>query len=358
MPISPPFVPGAGDATTPPRAPGLDHAAVSAWLEAALPELEPPVRLTSIGHGRSNLTYRIDDASGAAWVLRRPPLGPLLASAHDMEREHRILECLARAGAAVPRPRAICTDPEVTGAAFFVMDLVEGLVLDQVLVASSLSEDARRASGHSLMRTLADLHAIDVDAAGLGDLGRRSAYAGRQLRRWRGQWRSSGTADDVRIERVAARLEASIPEQRETTLVHGDYRLDNVIVDERGAVHAVLDWELSTLGDPLADLGMLVAYTPTAPSEVLPIQEGVELLPGFSTVDQLVETYAAASGRSLEALGFWVALAYWKIAIILQGVHHRWLNDPANGGEAAGQLASTVSWLARRAEEGAWTTGR
>jgi aminoglycoside phosphotransferase (APT) family kinase protein len=332
-------------------APRLDADKVTAWLQAQLPEpVRPPLRFAPIGHGRSNLTFRVDAADGRSWVLRRPPLGPLLASAHDMRREHRVLDRLAAAGAPVPAPLALCTDHGVTGADFYVMEHVEGAVVHTRAAAERLDPAARHAAGLSLMATLARLHAFDVDAIGLGDLGSRESYAERQLRRWGRQWELSKTTENPRLERVADRLAAAVPPQDEVALVHGDFRLDNVVVDDAGAIRAVLDWELCTLGDPLADLGLLVAYTPSGEDDVLPVDEGVMLLPGFPSIDELVEEYARASGRALDALPFWVALGYWKIAVILQGVYKRWLQDPLNGGRDAGQLEPVVERLSHRAE--------
>jgi aminoglycoside phosphotransferase (APT) family kinase protein len=328
--------------------PGLDAGAVEAWLAPRL-WAAPPLRFTRIGRGRSNLTYRVDDATGAAWVLRRPPLGSRLASAHDMTREHRVLDALAGAGMPVPRPLLLCDDPAVTGAEFYVMEHVDGHVLDSVHAASGFAPERRRAAAESLMHTLARLHALDVDAAGLGDFARRDAYAARQLRRWRRQWEHSKTTENPSVEAVADELERRIPPQRETALVHGDYRLDNVVVGPDGVVRAVLDWELATLGDPLADLGLLLAYTPATPDDVLPIHEGVMLLEGIPGGAELSEIYASASGRSLDALGFWVAFGYWKVAVILQGVHLRWREHPDDSG--AGELEPTVARFIQRAEE-------
>lgn len=328
--------------------PGLDTDAVAGWLAQRL-DFVPPLRFARFGHGSSNLTYRIEDPAGGSWVLRRPPLGELLASAHDMGREYRVLDALARAAQPVPRPLALCTDPSVTGAEFYVMEHVRGIVLDREDVAASLTPARRRAAAVSMMETLAKLHALDVDAAGLGDYARRDAYAERQLRRWRRQWELSRTFEDLRAERVATRLAERIPPQQGAAVVHGDYRLDNVVVDEDGTVRAILDWELSTLGDPLADVGLLIAYTPRSRDEVLPIHDGVMLLEGIPEPAELAEIYARASGRSLDALGYWVAFGCWKAAIILQGVYRRWLDNPDDSG--AGGLEPTVKRLLRRAEE-------
>jgi aminoglycoside phosphotransferase (APT) family kinase protein len=239
----------------------------------------------------------------------------------------------------------------VSGAVFFVMEDVDGLVLNRRSTALELAPAGRRRSVVSLVRTLAGVHAIDVDRAGLGDLARRDGYAARQLRRWTRQWELTKTREIPSIDRAAALLQDAIPAQREVALVHGDYRLDNVIVDRFGSVRAALDWELATLGDPLADLGLLLAYTPSSEADVLPNDDGVMLLPGFPDRDEIAGLYADASERSVDALPFWLALGYWKIAIIYQGVYRRWLQDPASGGDAPDALPGVIERLARCAAE-------
>jgi aminoglycoside phosphotransferase (APT) family kinase protein len=333
--------------------PGIDGGRITAWLAERVPGLIAPLHFTAVGHGRSNLTYRIDDAAGNVWVLRRPPLGPLLPSAHDMVREHRIIDCLSRAGAPVPTPIGICEDQEVTGAPFYVMDHVDGIVLHRRELAEDMSVAARRTSMLTLIDGLAQVQSLDVDAIGLGDLGKRDGYAARQLRRWRTQWEASKTRENPTIERVADRLEAAIPEQREVVLVHGDFRLDNAIVARDGRLRAILDWELAALGDPLADVGTWMAFTPRDAKDVIPIHDAVTLLPGFPTHEQVLAHYAAATGRDLSAVPFWHALSIWKLAIILQGVYRRWCEDPRNGGAGAGELEPVVDWLAQRAEQAA-----
>jgi aminoglycoside phosphotransferase (APT) family kinase protein len=331
---------------------GLDERAVTAWLARTLPELEPPLTFTRVGEGQSNLTFRIDDASGRSAVLRRPPLGELLASAHDVLREHRILSCLSAVGAPVPRTLAACEDPDVTGAPFFLMEHVGGTILNRVEIAERLPTTARAAAGRAIAETLAELHAFDVDTVGLGDLRRPGSLIERQLRRWTRQWHASKTRELPLIDRLAEQLQARQPEERETTLVHGDYHLTNAILGDDGGVCAVLDWELSTVGDPLADVGLMLAYwnehgaAAGRPESLFP--EPVTALPGFPPAAELADRYAEASGRDLAEIDFWVAFAYWKIAIIVEGVYRRWLNDPANGANA-GTLSPAVERLAANA---------
>jgi aminoglycoside phosphotransferase (APT) family kinase protein len=328
---------------------GIDLPRLTPWLTARLPQVEPPLRFTRVGEGQSNLTFRVDDAAGNTMVLRRPPLGEILASAHDMEREHRILSGLASAGARVPRTLAYCDDPGVSGAPFYVMEHVDGFIVTKVETAERLAPEARAAAARSLVRTLTELQAVDLDAAGLGDFKRPESLASRQLRRWTRQWEASKTGDLPTIEEVAELLAARMPEEWESVLVHGDYRLDNAVISEDGEVRAVLDWELCTVGDPLADVGLLVAYWnelgAAAGQAGALFREPVTAVAGFPTGAELATEYARVSGRDLAELDFWVAFAYWKVAIIVEGVYRRWLNDPGNG-SGAGELQPAVTRLA------------
>jgi aminoglycoside phosphotransferase (APT) family kinase protein len=324
---------------------------VSQWLADAVPDVRPPLRFERIGRGRSNLTYGVEDAAGRRFVLRRPPVGPVLESAHDMRREHRVLAALAPSDVPAPTPLALCTDSAVNGAPFYAMQRIDGLTLDTDASASALSHLARGRVGASLAATLARIHEVDVAEVGLADLGRGAGYAERQLWRWRRQWQESRTRELAAIDRVAAALAASVPPQGETRLVHGDYSVSNVLVDADGAIVGVLDWELCTLGDPVADLATLLVYWPDAPEQALGERDPVSLLPGFGARADLVAVYAAAApGRDLESLDFWLALSYWKLAVILEGVHRRWLEDPANGGPGAEGAHTSVDRLAALAE--------
>jgi aminoglycoside phosphotransferase (APT) family kinase protein len=328
---------------------GIDQQPLTKWLTDRLPELEPPFRFTRVGEGQSNLTFRLDDAAGHAVVLRRPPLGEILASAHDMEREHRILSGLASAGARVPQPLAVCDDPDVTGAPFYVMEHVDGLIVTKVETAERLEPDARAAAARSLVQTLSELQAVDLDAAGLGDFKRPESLASRQLRRWTRQWHASKTAELPVIEEVAELLAARMPDELESVLVHGDYRLDNAVLSPAGDVLAVLDWELCSVGDPLADVGLMIAYWnelgAVAGQAGALFREPATAVAGFPTGAELATEYARASGRDLADLDYWVAFAYWKVAIIVEGVYRRWLNDPGNG-SGAGALQPAVARLA------------
>lgn len=329
--------------------PGLDEPAVTRWLEDTI-ALVAPLGFTRIGFGQSNLTYLVEDAAGRRVVLRRPPLGELARGAHDMVREHRILSALGDEAVPTPRPLAMTTDPAITGAPVYVMEYIEGLVLHTKASAESLQPQSRERVGAAAMESLARLHDVDVDAAGLGELGRRDAYAERQLRGWSRQWEATRTRDLPIIEKLARRLGSSIPLQREVALVHGDYNLANLIVDSGGEVRAILDWELSTLGDPVADVGTILCYWPDRPEEAIPEREPLPLLPGFRDREELVEAYSrAAPARDLAGAQFWLALATWKLAIIFEGITRRRLEHPGNSRTEPETLRRTTEHLAEMA---------
>jgi len=326
--------------------PGIDVAAVGGWLGTNVPGLEPPFVFTRIGDGQSNLTFRVDDARGASVVVRRPPLGEIRASAHDVVREHRILTALHPVGFPVPRTLGVCEDSSVTGAPFYAMEHCDGVD------AEGLEGASRAAAGRHIAATLAELHALDLDVIGLGDFLRPESLISRQLRRWRRQWEASKTRELDDVEDVAAWLEARMPEERETVLLHGDYHLHNFVFAPDGRLRAVLDWELCTAGDPLADVGQMVAYWNELRSSEGFFREPVAAAEGFPDAAELARLYAEATGRDPAALEYWVAFAYWKIAIIVEGVYRRWLNDPQNGSDA-GSLAPAVVRLAALARDAA-----
>jgi aminoglycoside phosphotransferase (APT) family kinase protein len=311
-----------GDATRDGPA-GIDPAGIAAWM-ATRTTVDPPLRFERITGGLSNLTYNMWDAAGRHWVLRRPPLHGVQQSAHDMGREHRIMAALEPSAVPVPSMIGLCEDPAVTGAPFFVMGYVDGMVMAEPdRVARTTDAGVRARAGESLIETLAALHDVDPDTVGLGDLGRREDYCARQLKRWRGQWEKVRTRDVPQIMQVHDRLVTDIPAQDGTAIVHGDYRLDNLIVDAGGDVAAVVDWELCTLGDPLADLGTLWVYWKDADEDFSALPQTVTDLPGFPRKSELVDRYAQASGRDLSDFEFYIALAHWRLAIILEGVYSR-----------------------------------
>jgi aminoglycoside phosphotransferase (APT) family kinase protein len=332
---------------------GIDRAGVEGWFAEHVAGVEPPLSFERISGGHSNLTYGVSDASGRRWALRRPPLGKRLGSAHDMGREFKVVSALGPTEVPVAPAVALCQDEAVNGAPFYVMDFVEGPVLRGLAEADAFpAEDDRRAIGERLVDTLVEIHAVDPDAVGLGDLGRKEDYVARQLHRWQGQWEKSKTRELPAIDAVHERLSARIPGQGPATIVHGDYRLDNMILTPSGEVAAVVDWELCTLGDPLADVGLLMVYWPDRGEETLALGQPASLAPGFPTRTELKERYAQRSGRDLSQLDFFVALGYWKLAIILEGVYARY----AAGGygkvdEGIQHFARLVERLAGAAEE-------
>jgi aminoglycoside phosphotransferase (APT) family kinase protein len=324
---------------------GIDAEGLTGWFQANIPSVEPPLRFSLIAGGRSNLTFLVEDATGSRLVLRRPPVAHVLPTAHDMSREHRLLTALWPTPVPVPRPLGLCSDPSVNGAPFYVMEYVEGHILRNAAdVESSFPISRRAAVSDHMADTLALVHRVDIDAVGLGDLARREAYIARQVRRWTEQYRNSTLepavagartdgvkATDDLVARVGAELSERIPPQETTTIVHGDYRLDNVVLGENGQVLAILDWELCTLGDPLADLGLLLVYwsEPGEPDTLL--GRDATTAPGFLTRQDVVERYAEASGRDVSKVGFFTAFGYWKLACILQGVYVRHVMGAGGG---------------------------
>jgi aminoglycoside phosphotransferase (APT) family kinase protein len=305
--------------------PGIDPAGVTAWFRAEVPGVRPPLEFEPIAGGRSNLTYRVRDAARASFVLRRPPLHGVLPSAHDMGREHLVISALAGTAVPVPATLGLCQDPAVTGAPFYVMADVEGVVpRDEATVAAALDEPARAAAAASLVDALVALHAVDPDAVGLGQLGRREGYLERQLGRWKRQLEQSRTRELPLLDEVHRRLSATVPAQvGQARIVHGDFRLDNVILSPAGRVLAVLDWELCTLGDPLADVGLLQVYWAEPGDDSPPLGAAPTAMPGFPSRAALADAYAAGSGRDLARLDYYLAFGYWKLAVILEGVHAR-----------------------------------
>jgi aminoglycoside phosphotransferase (APT) family kinase protein len=303
---------------------GIDGPKVTAWFEEHVAGARGPLDFTLIAGGHSNLTFRVDDAEGHRYVLRRPPLGQVLATAHDMAREHKIIAALGPTDVPVAPALGLCTDEAVNGAPFYVMDHVDGRVLRDAAAAQQISAEARAHAGASIAHTLARIHAIDPDAVGLGDLGKKEDYVARQLRRWSGQWEKSKTRELPAIDEVHRALQERIPEQGPAAIVHGDYRLDNCMTDDDGEVIAVLDWELCTLGDPLADVGLLAVYW-NDPDEGSALVTSPTSTEGFPRRQQVLDAYAAESGRDLSQIDYYVALGFWKLACIVEGVYARYL---------------------------------
>lgn len=341
--------------------PGIKAEPVTRWLVDNIEGLAPPFGFELIAGGRSNLTFKVTDSAGRRLVLRRPPISHVLASAHDMGREHRIISALRDTPVPVPAALGFCQDDSVNDRPFYVMDFVEGYILrDSRLTEKIFDEEHRRLAGEHLVDVLASIHAVDVDAVGLGDLGRRESYIQRQLKRWYGQFKQSQAQEEEGgfahpaplVDEVYEDLVARVPPQREGTLVHGDYRLDNTMMGEDGRVRAVLDWELCTLGDPLADLGTLHVYwsdrNETAGLSVVP----TTALAGFPTRDELTARYAQSSGREVSDLPYYRSFAHWRLACIIEGVYARYAAG-AMGGDtsAAGGFAQSVNHQAEMARQ-------
>jgi aminoglycoside phosphotransferase (APT) family kinase protein len=334
--------------------PGIDLEGVTAWFRANLGEVRPPLAVHQIAGGRSNLTYRVDDAAGASWVLRRPPLHGVLPSAHDMAREHRVIAALAGTPVPVPATFGLCQDPSVTGAPFYVMAYVDGVVpRDQATVAASLDEPARARATDSLVDALVALHAVDPERVGLDQLGRHSGYLERQLARWQRQLSQSRTRPLPALDEVHRRLAANLPAQvGPARIVHGDFRLDNVVLSPAGQVLAVLDGELYTPGDPLADVGLLLVYWAEPGDQTLPLGAAPTVMAGFPGRAAIAEAYAARSGRDLSQLDVYVAFASWKLAVILEGVVARHATGAYGEGDDTWRgFAEVVVELADRALE-------
>jgi aminoglycoside phosphotransferase (APT) family kinase protein len=304
---------------------GIDIEKVTAWFRQAVPDLKEPMSFSLIAGGHSNLTFRCTDANGRDFVLRRPPLGHVIESAHDVAREHRIVSALQDSGIPVPTTIGVCTDDEVNKAPFYVMDHVGGLVLHDSIVGQEVANEDRRAIGLHVMEVLSNLHQINPDDFGLGQLGRKEAYLSRQLNRWNKQWVATKTHPVPEMEESSKLLEAQMPEQVGATIVHGDYRLGNMIV-QGPRIKAVLDWELCTLGDPLADVGYLLNnWVAPGEKESSEGDQGPTLVGGYPDRDELCSIYANNTGRDLADINYYRAFSHWRLAAIGQGVYKRYL---------------------------------
>lgn len=305
---------------------GINEAGVVPWLKKHLPVLQGEVSFSLIIGGHSNLTFKCEDEAGNTCVLRRPPLGHLLESAHDMAREYKIIHALKDSDVPVPFTYGLCQDKQVNGADFYVMDYVEGLVLNDSVVGAQVRKSDRRALGLQVIDILCNLHSLNMDSVGLGDLGRKEAYLTRQLKRWTRQWESSKTHEVPEMEESCRILNDTMPEQIGATIVHGDYRLGNMIVTD-GNVRAVLDWELCTLGDPLADVGYVLNnwVSPGEPEEQGEGDQSPTAAGGYPSREEFCEIYENNTGRDLAGINYYRAFAHWRLSAIGQGVYKRYL---------------------------------
>lgn len=335
---------------------GIDAQRVAAWLRVAVPQIVDPIHWTLVAGGHSNLTYRVEDGNGCRWALRRPPLGDVAAGAHDVLREYRIQAALRDSAVPVPRMIAACNDDTVTGAPFYLMDWVDGRIVDRAdAVAGHLPDVAsRQRMAFTLVDALADLHRVDIDACGLGTLGRREDHLSRNLERMRKMWERTKTRELPLIETLHARLVAARPAQRHTGLVHSDFRPGNVIIGDNGEVNAILDWELAALGDVMIDVGGLLANwdEPGDPWPDVWMQRAPTRAGGFPTRVELVARYAARTGFDVRDLDYYRAFNYWRIAVIAEGMKRRYESGAMAAQDVrAPDIARRVMDRARMAEQ-------
>ncbi|MDP4589444.1 MAG: phosphotransferase family protein [Candidatus Nanopelagicales bacterium] len=302
------------------------------------------LQTTLLAGGRSNISYKLTDASGSSWVLRRPPLGHIMPSAHDMGREFRVLSGLNSVSFPTPKAQGICTDEEIIGSKFMLMDFVDGRVIESAETAMTLSDIQAGVISQNLVDTLAKLHRVDPADAGLDQLGRPEGYLQRQVKRWGEQWQLTKTRELVEIEELHNWLEGAIsklPTNLPSAIVHGDYRIDNVILDPKTSeIIAVLDWEMSTLGDPISDLAISLVYWSQAGDTLrnqIPVAQEVTSGPGFWTREQVVQRYVSQTGYDISHLDECVALACFKLAVIMESIHHRNLSGQQLGAAAGAQ---------------------
>jgi aminoglycoside phosphotransferase (APT) family kinase protein len=327
----------------------IDVARLGEFLVREHPGLSSgPLTSELITGGRSNLTYRVTDGT-SHWVLRRPPLGHVLATAHDMSREYRVMSALA--GTAVPVPGMVLLheDPELLGAPFYLMTEVPGSVYRTAAEAAKLGEQRVRKLSFELVTVLAELHAIDPEAVGLAGFGHPEGFLHRQARRWRKQLDASRSRELPTLERLHHELEQTVPETERGTIVHGDFRLDNTIVSDDDSIAAVVDWEMATLGDPLSDLGLLATYWEgMAEIEPNPAVTRITRDAGFPLFAELVDRYAERSDLDLSELSWYVAFGHFKLAVIAEGIHFRYLQGMTVG-PGFEQIGDIVTPLAERA---------
>ena len=311
--------------------PGLDLGALAVFLGREAPGLlGEPLSGRVIAGGKSNLTYEVSDGASSV-IVRRPPLGHVLATAHDMVREHRVITALHDTSVPVPETYAVCPTADVIGAPFYVMELVAGTPYRFAAQLAPIGADRVRAISERMVDTLVALHSVDPASVGLSDFGRPDGFLERQVRRWKSQLDASRSRDLPGIDELHDRLTAAVPTQGTPTIVHGDFRLDNLLVSDDDEITAVLDWEMATLGDPLTDVALLEAY------QTLPLMmdsvavSDVARSPGFISGPELRKKYAEASGRDLSHLSFHLGLAYFKLAVILEGIHYRYTQGQTVG---------------------------
>ena len=310
--------------------PGLDLDRFRDYFERACPgEVTGPFTASLVAGGKSNLTYIVGDGT-REWVVRRPPLGHVLATAHDMTREYRVMTALRDTDVPVPRTYTLCEDEDVIGAQFYVMERVHGTPYRTRAELEPIGPERTEAISRRTVQTLATLHSVDPAAVGLADFGRPEGFLERQVRRWGKQLDASHSRDLAGADEIRGLLAERLPEQEQApAIVHGDYRLDNLLIDDQDRVAAVLDWEMATLGDPLADVALMIIY-----GDLARLSDSVSdapTAPGYLDRDQTLALYAETSGRDLSDMGFYLGLAYFKLAVILEGIHYRYTQGQTVG---------------------------
>ncbi len=302
---------------------GIDADNVTEWVAERIPKLAPPLTFELVAGGHSNLTYKFTDSAGAAYVLRRPPLGHVLESAHDMGREHRIISALWDTDVPVPKTWGLCEDRDVNGAPFYLMSFVEGVVPHDAEVAEDLPVAERRSAGEHIINVLGTLHLTEPGDVGLGNLARRTGYIERQLKRWSAQYQATKTHEIPEMDESERLLHDDVPEQVGSAIVHGDYRIGNMILRE-GRMAALLDWELCTLGDPLADVGYLLNNW-GQPGESTSDTASPTAVGGFPSRDEICAAYERHTRRDLSRINYYRAFSHWRLGAITQGVYKRYL---------------------------------
>lgn len=334
------------------RLEGLDLPALDRYLHSLGAERDGELRGEFISGGRSNLTFRLHDDK-TNWLVRRPPLHGLTPSAHDMAREYKVVAALQDTPVPVARTIALCVDDSVLGAPFQIVEFVAGQVVRRRAQLESLSHTVIDGCVDSLIRVLVELHSVDPNEVGLGDFGRPSGYLDRQVRRWGSQWELVRLPDDIRdadVERLRSGLQQTIPQRSRTAVVHGDYRIDNTILDadDPTRVRAVVDWELSTLGDPLSDAALMCVYRDPALDLIVHAQ-AAWTSPLLPTADELADRYSLASGLPLAHWEFYTALAYFKLAVIAAGIDfRRRMSDQTHGKGESEHMPEVVAPLISR----------
>jgi aminoglycoside phosphotransferase (APT) family kinase protein len=330
----------------------FDEERVSAFLRESGIEVGA-LEVEQFPAGQSNLTYLLRSGDWEA-VLRRPPLGPVAPRAHDMAREFHILDHLHPSFSLAPRPYVLCEDTSLIGAPFYVMERRHGLILDQDLPAGwSPSPELHHGIAESVVRVLVDLHAVDWQSAGLGEIGRPEGYMRRQVGGWIERYSRARTVEIAGVDELCSWLDDNLPESPEPTVVHNDYKLNNLLLDgtDPRRINAVLDWEMATVGDPLSDIASLVVYW-SEPGEAETIMAGLRSVtsePGFPARDEIVELYSRLSGRDLSGLRWYVAFAYFKLGVIIQQIYYRWYKGQTHDERFAGHAELATNLIKKAA---------